>query len=256
MIEAHDIIKQGTGTLPAARKIGFGRILSGAEDSQWIKVEGTIETAERDQRNIRLRLNTPAGGFDAVLMGEANQFNEKNWIGSNVKLTGVCGTWANNDRQTIGIQFYIPNLNHIEFQRVAPDDPFDVQLVPIAELLQFSANAPPGKQRSKIAGRIIYVGDSGMVSIQDQSKAVMIEFPDGESPAHGTFVEVIGFPKPGPVSPTLTNAKWRHAEDHFIPQPIEISILSGREKILPKPFEGKMLISLASELLRESNYTV
>gem|GEM_PF-1009143 len=220
MVEATSVQKQGEGTLPAARRVHFGRMLSGAEDSQWVQIEGTIEKATRSQKNIQFHVHHPESDFDAVLMGAGPQVSKKNWVGSRVRLTGVCGVKANADRQPVGIYFHIPNLEHLEFLKVAPKDPFDIALTPINELLHFDADDPLDLTRVKIAGRVTYTGDSGMVAIQDATKAIMVEFTGSKVPGRGSYIEVIGFPRPGHFSPELRQPKWREATGEFNPEPV------------------------------------
>ena len=231
MVAATQIDRSGEGTLPTAREVSMARLLSGAEDSQWIRLAGTVLAAQRSERNLMLRLQHPGGEFEAVVNDSGKQLNTRSWVGAKVTLTGVCGTKANAQRQATGIYFHVPDLDHVRFESQPPEDPFAIANTAIADLLKFS---PEGEEAAltltKVTGSITYAGDSGLTAVQDETGALLVRVPTNAPPRVGEVVEVIGFPRPAPFAVTLHQPRIRVLTNGPAPPPRSVAgatILSG-----------------------------
>lgn len=226
MISARNIdvenADSNTSDLPAPRTVAFGRLLSGAEDSQWIKLAGRVQKASRSQRNLQLRVLHQGGEFDVVLMGLGKSLKTNKWIGAEIELTGVCGTRANVHRQATGILLHVPNLQHVKFLNVPPENPFNIPTTPLAKLLRFDAQEGEYPQPVKIAGQVTFVGTTGLASVQDNTRGTLIQFSTNSMPTIGHRIEVLGLPSAAGFSPTLTLSAWRPLGQAAPPEPVPL----------------------------------
>jgi PAS domain S-box-containing protein len=218
------LYKRSSGDLPVAREVSFGRLMSGAEDSQWVTLGGVVEAVSRSQKNLLLRLRNEAGPFEVVVLGEGPRVKNLNWVGAEVKLTGVCGIKANSFRQVTGINFHVPGTNFMEFTAAPPLDPFDIDAVRLADLLRFDLEAEPSTKRVKIAGVVTFSGGSGMAAIQDGSSGMLLRFPTNSIPARRDLVEILGFPYMSEFVPTLRELQWRKLGETNSPAALPLDI--------------------------------
>ena len=194
--------------LPEPRYVSMGRILTGAEDCQWLSLEGVIQSVERSQKNLVLSLVNSEATFDAVICGAAQTRSEKNWLGSHVALTGVCGTKSNADFQATGIYFHVPDIDHVEFLSEGPENPFSIPTTPISDLLTFS-NDNNSVHGVKISGTVTYAGPSGVIALQDDSRGILCHIKTEETPQIGDIVEIVGVPVAQSNVPSIDISKWR-----------------------------------------------
>lgn len=222
MILAGQIDHEGHSELSPPRAVSFGRLISGAEDSQWVTIEGTAHAVSRSAKNLRLKLLHSEGPFEAVVPGESKLLQETNLVGARLRMTGVCGIRPNAHRQPIGILMHVPTMEHVEFLDAPPKDPFAIAATPLERLLQYRAD---GEQPRlvKVNGIVTYSGSTGLTAIQDTSQAILIKFPTNRIPEAGDLIEVLGFPAPGRFSPTLRRPRWQRVDTAPLPEPVAIN---------------------------------
>ncbi|MFN3193275.1 MAG: ATP-binding protein [Aureliella sp.] len=196
MVVARRVQRLAMGRLPGKRIVAAARVLSGAEDSQWLTLTANVTSVERSQKNLVLNLqgiekNFP---FHAVLCGGAKHFSAKNWVGSEIEISGVCGTKANANLQAIGVYFHIPNLDHVRFLSEANSDPFALRRVAIEDLLKFDPKVDERPEQVKISGVVTYTGARGQIAIQDDDQGILLRLKKLQLPEIGDRVEVIGYP--------------------------------------------------------------
>ncbi|MGB0580872.1 MAG: ATP-binding protein [Limisphaerales bacterium] len=222
MVVASQIHHIGTGEIPAAREVPFGRLISGAEDSQWIRLRGTVESVSRSAKNLRIQMRHAEGPFEAILVGEAKLLKQTNWIGARLNLTGICGIRPNAYRQPVGILMHIPAIEHIEFLDTPPSDPFNIAITPLDRLLEFRPDGESPRQ-VKVNGVVTYAGNSGLTALQDDTQAILLKFPTNRIPPMGVSIDVLGFAAPGRLTPTLRRPRWQSLGETNLPQPAKIT---------------------------------
>ena len=68
-----------------------------------------------------------------------------------VRVSGVSGTLFNQRRQLIGIQHYVPSLDHVRVESPGPRDLFAAPVTAISQLTQFTVDAE-NAQRVRLVG--------------------------------------------------------------------------------------------------------
>jgi PAS domain S-box-containing protein len=221
MVKARQLNPHEPAELPTPRTPGFGRLLSGAEDCQWVRLDGVVEAVTRSQKNLQLRLRHPEGEFEAIIMGAGPTLKATNWIGSRIDLIGVCAIKANTRRQVTGILFHVPDINHVKFIDAAPKNPFDRPNTPLSDLLRFE-DSEQRLQQVKATGTVTYSGTTGLTAVQDESQAILVRFPTNSVPGPGDLIEILGFPTPGAFQPTLRQPRWRSIGSTNLPAPLSL----------------------------------
>lgn len=253
MIEASRVQHVAKGQLPDPRTVPASRILSGAEDSQWLTVTATVRSVERSQKNLILNLqgiqkNYP---FQAVICSAAKHLTTRNWIGSQIELTGVCGTKANANRQATGVYFHIPSLDYVEFLEEAADDLFAIPQVAIADLLKFTPKASDERlQQVKISGVVTYSGANGQVSVQDSERGILLRIKSTQRPEIGDYVDVIGYPVLNSTQ-RMQAADWQKTGSAEMPSSLPINVA----EIVDRSNDGQF-VSLEALLLRNNSDSV
>ena len=106
-------------------------LLSGVEDSRLVELPAVIRSVEINSHHVVMELAGESGRFTAPLPNWSPLAAPTNWVGARITLRGVCGIRANSQRQFLGLNFHIPNLEAIQFLDSLKADPFDLPAVPI-----------------------------------------------------------------------------------------------------------------------------
>jgi len=246
MVTAGRVQRIGDGRLPDPRSVPAARVLSGAEDSQWLTLTATVESAERSQKNLVLNLRGLQDGFpfQAVLCGGARHHRRRNWVGSEIRFHGVCGTKANARRQATSVYVHIPGIQQIEFLSQAPEDPFAIPQMEIADLFRFNPEAEQAIRQVRISGVVTYSGPSGEVAIQDNSQGILLRLKHDDRPEPGHQIDVTGYPVLNSQQPFQTTG-WRQRGRVELPAARLLSVAD----IVDNSHDGQ-LVSLEALVLR------
>ena len=248
MVLASSVKKIGRGAVPNERKASYGRLLSGAEDSQWTSIEGVIESIDVSQKNIVIHAQNREGPFEAVLCQGRDQLNDYQWVGSKVRLVGVCGVKSNSDHQPTGIYFHVPGIEYMTMLQESSADPFSIATTSIAALMRFrqvsDENTPV-----KIAGTVTYVDNSGLAAIQDDSRGVFVRFKAKKTPEVGHSVEIVGIPVAQRLAPTISITHWRSNDVSGLPDAPVIAV----DQIVDQGHHGRLIRTEAIVLRNNSD---
>ena len=111
----------GQAALPPARPVSYQRLMTGAEDSQWVSVRGVVRGITRTPtEQLVLELVTGGERLTVMVPRFADASLPTGLIDAEVSVQGVCGSTFNQKRQLIGFQLYAPTLAHVVVARSAP----------------------------------------------------------------------------------------------------------------------------------------
>ncbi len=209
----------GTGTLPVPREVTFERLLTGKEDSQWIKIDSVVRSVERSGRRLSLNMSTMDGGtFSAVIPAETNEPVPPFLVGSKVTLRGACGTVFNQRRQLMGFRLFVPALSFVQVNERGESDLGAIPLQPIKSLLQFRPDEK-NSQRVRVRGFVTLQREGHFLYLQDATGAVLVQSRQEGRLKTGDELEVVGFPGIGGYSPRLEEALWQRRGPGQAPEP-------------------------------------
>jgi PAS domain S-box-containing protein len=258
VILASDVRLLGEGKLPSAPAFDYGELVSGRQDSQWIRVHGIVRTAVIKSAWGRpvlfLNIDIGMGNLITARVHDFLSTGIENLVASVVSVRGVCGTAFNEKRQTVGLRLFVQNLTDVQVEQPAPADPFDLPTSGLDGLLQFSSQDRGGAVlRVKVRGTLIYQDVARGLYIQSGASAVFVRSEQRTSVPLGSELEVIGYPAAGSYSPTLVDALFRPTGQR---PPIAAKSILGSDALtendgfLSAPYDS-MLVEVRGWLLEQ-----
>ena len=199
----------GPGVLPPAPAVSSDRLMTGAEDSQWVQVRGVVRAMTRtSEHQLLLQLIADGSRLTVMVPQYGRDTLPAGLLDATVSVQGVCGSLFNQKGQLLGFQIYAPSLEQVAVERPAPGDPFAVPVQSIAGLMQFDpSSTSQGRARIRgvvtMHGRGLFVRDEAGGSIQ------VFETLAHEPVAPGDEVEVSGFPSLGDYSAVMRDSLVR-----------------------------------------------
>ena len=141
------------------------------------------------------------------------------WIDFEVVVEGVCGSLFNNQRQLIGVLFYVPDLQFIKVETQEKD-------VPISSLLRFSPGGG-SRHRVRVQGIVSYQQPGRTLFIESEGQGLRVLSQQSTPLAIGDIVDVLGFPATGESAPVLENAAFHRVSHGHAPQPITLDLTTA-----------------------------
>ena len=203
----------GRSGLPSARPASYERLMTGAEDSQWVSIRGVVRAMTRTpEHQLLLELVANGARLSVMVPQYVDERLPTHLIDAAVRVDGVCGSTFNQKRQLIGFRLYAPALAQVVVEQAASGDPFSAPLQSIESLLQFDPNSiSPSRARIRgvvtLHGRdLMFVRDASGGSIQ------VFETLAHEPVSPGDEVEVSGFPSLGDYSAVMRDSLVRRVD--------------------------------------------
>ncbi|MGN6386546.1 MAG: ATP-binding protein [Verrucomicrobiota bacterium] len=177
----------GKGELPSPKKISIEQLNSGAFDSQYVEVTGTVQSQENRRDHSYLELWT-GGSSGQILFFTTTALPD--YIGRTVTLSGVGGTFYYQQKLT-GFGLFA-QLDSQMTPLTPVNDPFATPIHDISKLLWYSASGPLD-HRIHIKGTVLHAPATNEFLIKDESGTILIQTDKNESLIPGEQVEASGF---------------------------------------------------------------
>ena len=195
----------GNAPLPALRNYSFADIFSGNEDSNWLAVEGILQSAIQQDGHTVLHLQSGAEHFQADIFGALPV--PPHLINAKVSIRGVCGSRFNSRRQFLGVRMYVQDMSFVEIKAPEPGDSAGTAVRPIRSLLEFAPHRERG-HAVEIEGFVTLAHPEGPTYVQDSTGGVLIQNHKKSNLQLGDFVTVMGFPQQANEGPVVQDAAF------------------------------------------------
>jgi signal transduction histidine kinase/CheY-like chemotaxis protein len=182
-------------------------MMTGAEDGQWIEVQGIVHSVELADSNANFTLGTTDGPINATTPRQSG-VNYAELVDSAVTIHANVAPFATKNRQLMGVRLFFPSLAAVKVDEPAPRDIFALPVRPISQLLRFDPGAVH-LHRVHVRGRVTLHWPGRLLCIHDDSAGLCASAPQDASLALGDQVEVFGFPIATGNAPTLENATFQ-----------------------------------------------
>jgi diguanylate cyclase (GGDEF)-like protein len=196
-----------SGLPPNPPSVTLTQLLTGAFDSQWVKVEGRIRSAYVGPDNVVLGIATAEGVFSAITLRQPGASYES-LVDSLVRIEGNSAPLFNLHRQMVGVHLFFPSLREVTVLEPAPGDPFAVPAVPLSDLFRFSPD-PALLHRVHVEGTVTLDWPGRVLCIQDVKAGICIQTSQQTTVPVGSYVDVVGFPAITLFKPALEDAVFR-----------------------------------------------
>jgi diguanylate cyclase (GGDEF)-like protein len=203
--------------LPAPRRVTLPHLLTGAEDGQWVVIEGIVHFVEFDGMHAVLTLATEDGMVIARMVKQQGA-DYNRLIDSKVLISGIAGPLVDNKMQMIGVRLLVPSLDDITVEEPAPLDPFSLPLRTFDNLLAYSP-AMRLQHRVHLQGRVALDWPGQTLCILAAQDGLCIQTEDQAVLQEGELVDVTGFPARSNYKPTLSSVSLRRTSAPLLLSP-------------------------------------
>jgi signal transduction histidine kinase/CheY-like chemotaxis protein len=201
----------GESQLPAAPpRVSRTQMMTGAEDGQWVEVEGVVHSVAESDKNVTLNLTTSDGKMSATTV-KRQGVHYSGWVDAKVLIHGNVAPFFSKNRQLMGVRLNFPSPEGIKIEEESPPDAFALPLRPIDHLLRFD----PGVDFLHLAhvrGRVILQWPGLLLCIHDDTGGLCASTAQSTSATLGDWVDVVGFPVANGFAPTLEDATFNVEE--------------------------------------------
>jgi len=206
----------GSGAMPRPQAVVFSELATGADDSQWVQIEGIVRSFILEAAGNVLVIDvSTAGGVITVRIPDYHAPFPMELIDANVRFRGVSGTAFNRQNQLVSVHLFVPSLRDLVVVDPALSDPFSMATSPIGSLATFAAKGI-NVHRVKLKGIVTAQLPGRGLYVKDATGGLYVQTQDGGVVEPGTEVEAVGFPALGGYTPVLRSARFRPTHRHQV----------------------------------------
>lgn len=252
LIRAHFRILRHA-VLPQPPVVSFDKVLSGADDSRWISLEGIVRSIRRPSTetayageaafgssNLILTLSSGPDLIDVITHGPVSPGNSS-FIDARVRLSAAVGSRFNQRNQLIGVHVYMPDFSFVQVLDPPPPDPFAIPVTDTAGVMRRSLVAPG----HRVHVRGVVTGSFGsQFSIMDARHGIFVHSSTPVAAREGELLDVVGFPSMGEATAVLEDAVVRRIGKAPPPPPVSVTAaeaIAGDHDAEPIRIEGRLL---------------
>jgi signal transduction histidine kinase len=199
----------GTVPLPAAKPVTYEQLASGKEDSQFVVLSGVVRSIQLQEASQHYLIEIATGGGRlSVYVRHLPVARAEELLDSTVRVSGVCSTEFNHQRQLFAIRLMVPRPEDFKIELPAPQNPFAIAARPIGSLLQFAPQEAYGHP-VKVVGSVIYFEPGVRIFMQEGENGVEVQTKERDLLQLGDRIDALGFVSRGEYTPILQDAIYR-----------------------------------------------
>lgn len=243
----------GKAPLPQAKRVSLERMLSTAEDSQWVETQGVVRQLRLAQGTLTLDVAVAGGRLQALIPGIRDPA-PRQLVDAEVRIRGACGASFNKKLQLVGILLYVPSLKQIEVLKT-PEDAFAKPVQTIEKVARFAPQQSLG-HRIRVQGVVTGQDAGKTIYLSDGRNGLRVNSAEPASFKPGDRLDVAGFPHVSDFTFTVEDAVCRRigSQKPLAPIPVTVDqVLKGDYDSLPVSIEGCLL---AKSVLADSQTLV
>ncbi len=122
--------------------MSFATLKTGAEDAQWVEVEGSVHRVVEYTRSVTLGLEMRDGPINVTIPRDPTA-TYANLVDAQVRIHANAAPTTNSDGRMIGVRLQAPNLASVQVIEPAPSSPYALPAIPIDGLLRWGHLATP-----------------------------------------------------------------------------------------------------------------
>jgi signal transduction histidine kinase/DNA-binding response OmpR family regulator len=233
----------GESHVPAeAPRVSLARLLTGAEDAQWVEVEGLVHSVVESGSNVTIGMVISDGPLTATTVKE-NGVDYAELVDAKVKIHGNAGALSTPTHQIAGFRVMFPSLEQVTVEEPAPADPFGLPVRAVNSLLRFAPDID-FLHRVHIRGQVTLAWPGRILCLQDATQGICVQTSQNTPAAVGDTVDVAGFPAVGNFTPTMTDATFRTLSGGNPPAPRPVTAeqaLDGSHAAALVQIDGRLI---------------
>lgn len=244
IITAPQIQKLGRAPLPEAKVVSVERLMSGAEDSQRIEVDGTVRSARLEGVRLILELVSAGYRFSAFVIA-SNTLDAQALVAAQVRVRGTAAEAHNRSlRHFLRAEVYVPSLEDFQVEHRELADPFELPPSPLNSLAQYRHDVSPNG-RIHVRGVVTLQRLGESLFLKDSTGGLQVQSKQPLACLPGQTVEAVGFPGFEEFQPVLQDAVFRVVPGPAVnvqPKPITLQELQeGRHHADYVQLSGRLI---------------
>lgn len=224
MIVARRVRVLGQLPLPSAKPVDVTRLLSGAEDAQFVEVKGIVQSVAPNPvdngLNRMLRVRGTGGCFLAIVPN-ASWNEEGKVVDAEVGVRGMAMPLFNTRGEITAVRVSVLRAEDLTVLREPPADPFAAPKMEMGGVLLFDPEASP--RHRQVAQGVVTYRSPGLLFVQNGLRGIRVMAWSGDQVQPGDEVLISAFPEPGQGVAHLTNALVRRLGQATLPVPVDIT---------------------------------
>ena len=214
----------GEPGLPKPQNITGSELLSGSYDCHFVELTGVVRAVQpwTSLGEDHAIMHLDAKGTRILVLTPSDQRGRlSGLVDGVVRIRGINAVAVNEAGQVLTAQMRVTQPEFIELVE-APRDVSTLPLTPLKGLLGHPVSGAPG-HRIRTRGTVTHSRNNESFQIQDEDYGVRVWTAGKiDPPALNSMVEVLGFPTPGLLSPTLEDGQFRILGNSTTLEPTEM----------------------------------
>lgn len=212
----------GKSQIPGnARSVTLPQLRTGAQDGQWVQIEGVVHSVAESATNVTLQVAMTDGIIAATTVRRAG-VDYQQLVDKWVKIRGNAAPTFNANRQLTGCRLFFPGLETVEAFSPDSGDPFARPVRPLNGLLRYNP-AMAWPHRVHVHGSVTIYWPGRTLCIDDGTEGLCAQTTQATPVAPGTQVDLAGYTTLDGFNPGLTDAVFRPAAGFHLVTPVSIS---------------------------------
>jgi diguanylate cyclase (GGDEF)-like protein len=195
-VESSDIALLHHGSPPQPVTVGFKNLVNARVDCVYVKVKGTVRSAEmrmssgRTVTQIELGMD---GGYAGVVMDNSDASKLNGLLDAEVEISGVASGVFDGKMQATGVLIHTPAFSGVKIISAPREDAWATPVTRMDEVLS-ALNIRDFTQRVRVLGTITYYQPASMAILQDGSRSIRVLTHAINPLRVGDRAEAIGIP--------------------------------------------------------------
>jgi diguanylate cyclase (GGDEF)-like protein len=208
IIDLAHITVLGNRRLPAgAKRATLPTLLTGAEDSQWVEIEGVVHSVVESNSVMIVELAMDSGIIAATTVRQPG-VDYDSLVDKLVRIRGNAGAIFNANRQLTGARLFFPGIETVTAVETPTRSAFERPVQPVSGLLQFNpANSSP--HRVHVRGALTLYWPGQTLCIADNGVGLCAQTDQTTPLALGSTIDLAGFIAIAGFKPAFTDAIFR-----------------------------------------------
>ena len=248
-----ELEKLGDGILPPPEDVTLGQILEGRHLYHIVRTTGLVVSAAKDEVDPAYSYLILKSGQDMLqaTVPDAGATNGlSHYIGTTVRVTGICHPNLGGRRIFIHNHLNVDNLSQIEILTPAPDDHFDVPELESAYYTNPRLIVSSDRRRASGTVTAVWGGGNFLLRTID-GRDIKVSLAAAQPlPCCGERVHVIGLPDTDLFHINLTHAEFRPATNDFTVAALVPSDLAAEDLFLDKNGKNRFDVDAHGQLIR------
>ncbi len=208
VIENPRITIIGKSHLPDhAPLVSMTRLETGAEDGQWVEVEGVARSVMQHEHNVFTEIQLGDGRLVTTTVAQPG-VDYTRLIDAEVRVRGNAVPIFAHKGQMLGARLFFQTLDQWQILKPAPTDPYVLPVQRIDAILRYTPGVSV-RHRIHVRGQVTLFWPGQSICIQDQSRGLCVQTAETMPVVLGDWVDLAGFPTVTDYAPTMTDAVYR-----------------------------------------------